>query len=42
MPWHFVGADEIAVTAAAAGLVVEEIWVEGGRWFACLRGGGGR
>jgi SAM-dependent methyltransferase len=38
MPWHFVGADEIGAPARAAGLAVEELWVEGGRWFACLRG----
>lgn len=36
MPWHFVAADEIDNLAATAGLVVEERWHAGERWFAQL------
>lgn len=36
MPWHFVAADEIDQLAGAAGLIVEEHWRAGERWFARL------
>lgn len=35
--WAFVGADQIAALAAAAGLRVLEQWTEAGRWFVDLR-----
>ena len=35
--WAFVGADQIAAIAAAAGLRVLEHWTEAGRWFVDLR-----
>ncbi len=35
-PWAWVGADEAAATAAAAGLVVTESWADAGRWFTVL------
>ena len=35
--WTAVGADELAAPAAAAGLLVEELWAVGGRWFGALR-----
>jgi SAM-dependent methyltransferase len=35
--WAFVGADQIAAIAAAAGLRVLESWTEAGRWFVDLR-----
>lgn len=36
IPWRFVGADEIAVFAAAAGLGLAELWSDRERWFAEL------
>jgi SAM-dependent methyltransferase len=41
MPWHFVAVGEIDGLAAGAGLVVDERWCAGGRWFAQLRRGEG-
>jgi SAM-dependent methyltransferase len=35
--WAFVGADQIAAIADAAGLRVLEHWTEAGRWFVDLR-----
>jgi SAM-dependent methyltransferase len=35
-PWAWVGADEAAATAAAAGLAVAHSWAAAGRWFAAL------
>jgi len=35
--WAFVGADQIAALAEAAGLRVLEHWTEAGRWFVDLR-----
>jgi SAM-dependent methyltransferase len=35
--WAFVGADQIAGVAEAAGLRVLEHWTEAGRWFVDLR-----
>jgi len=37
--WTAVGADGLAAPAAAAGLVVEDVWPAGDRWFGCLRRG---
>jgi SAM-dependent methyltransferase len=35
-PWAWVGADQVGVLAAAAGLLVTQRWVDAGRWFAVL------
>jgi SAM-dependent methyltransferase len=35
--WTAVGADALTASAAAAGLVVEDVWRVGDRWFGCLR-----
>lgn len=35
--WTAVGADELSVPAAAAGLLVEDVWPRGDRWFGSLR-----
>jgi SAM-dependent methyltransferase len=35
-PWAWVGADEAAATAAAAGLAAVASWTEAGRWFTVL------
>jgi SAM-dependent methyltransferase len=37
--WTAVGADGLTAPAAAAGLVVEDVWPVGERWFGCLRRG---
>lgn len=34
--WTAVGVDELSAPATAAGLVVEEVWSEGNRWFGSL------
>jgi hypothetical protein len=34
-PWARLGADHVGVVAAAASLVLEQVWDTGGRWFAC-------
>jgi SAM-dependent methyltransferase len=36
-PWSAVVADEVSHPAATAGLVVEEVWPTGERWFGALR-----
>lgn len=35
--WAYVGADDLADLARAAGLRILDLWTEGGRWFADLR-----
>lgn len=35
--WAYVGRDDIAAYAGAAGLLTEETWTEATRWFAALR-----
>jgi SAM-dependent methyltransferase len=35
-PWAWVGADQVAALAAAAGLLVTQSWAEAGRWFTVL------
>lgn len=35
--WSGVGAEELLVPAAAAGLRVEDVWTTGDRWFGALR-----
>jgi SAM-dependent methyltransferase len=35
--WTAVGADELFAPAAAAGLLVEDVWPAGDRWFGSLR-----
>jgi SAM-dependent methyltransferase len=35
--WTAVAADELSTPAADAGLVVEEVWTIGDRWFGALR-----
>jgi SAM-dependent methyltransferase len=35
--WTSVAADEVSAPAAAAGLLVEDIWPTGDRWFGALR-----
>jgi SAM-dependent methyltransferase len=35
-PWAWVGADQAAGLAAAAGLLVTQCWTDAGRWFAVL------
>jgi SAM-dependent methyltransferase len=37
--WSAVGADALEAPAAAAGLLVEDVWPVGDRWFGCLRRG---
>ena len=34
--WAYVGADDLAGPARAAGLRVRDLWTEDGRWFADL------
>jgi SAM-dependent methyltransferase len=34
--WAYLGADDIAALARAAGLTVLDLWTEAGRWFADL------
>lgn len=36
-PWAYVGMDQIAGLAEAAGLALAETWVAHGRWFTVLR-----
>jgi SAM-dependent methyltransferase len=36
-PWTSIGADEVSAPAASAGLVVEDVWRAGDRWFGALR-----
>lgn len=36
-PWAYVGADHLADLAADAGLVLNDIWSDHGRWFGSLR-----
>ena len=36
-PWAYVGMDQIAGLAEAAGLALAETWVAHGRWFTMLR-----
>jgi SAM-dependent methyltransferase len=36
-PWAEVSAADAALVAAGAGLELERLWDEGGRWFALLR-----
>jgi SAM-dependent methyltransferase len=35
--WTAVGADELSAPATAAGLLVEDVWLAGDRWFGALR-----
>jgi SAM-dependent methyltransferase len=35
--WTAVGADELSTPATAAGLIVEDVWLAGDRWFGALR-----
>jgi SAM-dependent methyltransferase len=35
-PWAVLGVDGVAAAAAAAGLVVGDVWRGGGRWFSQL------
>jgi SAM-dependent methyltransferase len=35
-PWTIVGVDDLARLAASAGLVVDDVWERGGRWFSLL------
>ena len=35
--WTALGADELGVPAAVAGLVVEDVWARADRWFGMLR-----
>ena len=35
-PWSRVAATDVAVLAKSAGFVLDELWVESGRWFAEL------
>ena len=35
--WTAVGAEELAAPAAVAGLLVEDLWAVGDRWFGMLR-----
>ena len=37
--WTAVGADDISSPATAAGLLVEDVWAMGDRWFGTLRRG---
>ena len=39
-PWAHVGVDAVAGPAAAAGLEVDGVWEQDGRWFAALAAGG--
>ncbi|HMG28416.1 MAG TPA: class I SAM-dependent methyltransferase [Acidimicrobiia bacterium] len=36
-PWSALGTDELAATAAVAGLIVEDVWAGADRWFGMLR-----
>ena len=37
--WSAVGAEELSAPATAAGLLVEDVWPTGDRWFGALRRG---
>jgi SAM-dependent methyltransferase len=37
--WTAVAADELSTTSAAAGLLVDDVWPGGDRWFGALRHG---
>lgn len=37
--WTSVGADQLARPAATAGLLVDDVWAAGDRWFGTLRRG---